>query len=155
MIYFISQRAQALYFTICVKQIISHRAASEIFHRLHNNGREFIVNKYDKNNAEIGARIKETRLKRNMTQETLSEKAEICNPQQISNIERGLSGVSVAKLKDICISLDISTDYILFGTTSRSAETAVSKYIKAMTDEQAANFLELTKAYAKTCGISE
>ena len=37
---------------------------------------------YSKANAEIGARIQEIRLKRNMTQETLAEKAGICNPQQ-------------------------------------------------------------------------
>lgn len=58
------------------------------------------MNKFDKNNAEIGERIKEIRLKRCMTQEMLSEKACVCNPQQISNIERGLSGMSIAKLKD-------------------------------------------------------
>ena len=51
------------------------------------------MNKFDKNNAEIGERIKEVRLKRGMTQEMLSEKAGVCNPQQISNIERGLSGM--------------------------------------------------------------
>ncbi len=31
------------------------------------------MNKFDKKNAEIGERIKEIRLKRHMTQETLSE----------------------------------------------------------------------------------
>lgn len=40
------------------------------------------MNKFDKNNAEIGERIKEVRLKRGMTQEMLSEKAGVCNPQQ-------------------------------------------------------------------------
>ena len=68
------------------------------------------MNKFDKNNAEIGERIKEVRLKRGMTQETLSEKAGVCNPQQISNIERGLSGMSIAKFKDICTALDIADD---------------------------------------------
>ena len=70
------------------------------------------MNKFDKNNAQIGERIREIRLKRNMTQETLSEKAGVCNPQQISNIERGLSGMSIAKFKDILRALDIYADYI-------------------------------------------
>lgn len=33
------------------------------------------MNKFDKTNAEIGKRIREMRLKRNMTQEELAEKA--------------------------------------------------------------------------------
>ena len=113
------------------------------------------MNKFDENNAEIGGRIKEIRLKRCMTQETLSEKAGICNPQQISNIERGLSGMSIAKFKDICMALDIDADYILFGISTHNVETILNKYIKAMTNEQAANLLEMVKAYARTCGIDE
>ena len=111
------------------------------------------MNKFDKNNAEIGERIKEIRLKRHMTQETLSEKAGICNPQQISNIERGLSGMSIAKFKDICRTLDVDADYILFGVSTHNVETALNKYIKKMTNEQVSNHLEMVKAYAKTCGI--
>ena len=113
------------------------------------------MNRFDKNNAEIGERIKKIRLKRNMTQEMLSEKAGVCNPQQISNIERGLSGMSIAKFKDICRALDIDADYILFGVSTHNVETILNKYIRDMTKEQAANLLEIVKAYAKTCGIGE
>ncbi len=113
------------------------------------------MNKFDKNNAEIGERIKETRLKRHMTQETLAEKAGVCNPQQISNIERGLSGMSIAKFQDICRALDINADYILFGVSIHNVETILNKYIKQMSNEQVTNLLEMVKAYAKTCGIDE
>jgi len=113
------------------------------------------MNKFDKHNAEIGERIKEIRLKRNMTQETLSEKAGVCNPQQISNIERGLSGMSIAKFKDICRALDIDADYILFGVSPHNADSILNKYIKQMTSEQITNLVEMVKAYAKTCGIDE
>jgi len=94
------------------------------------------MNKFDINNAEIGERIKEIRLKRRMTQEVLSEKAGICNPQQISNIERGLSGMSIAKFKDICRALDIDADYILFGVSTHNVESILNKYIREMTNEQ-------------------
>ena len=113
------------------------------------------MNKFDKDNAEIGKRIKEIRQKRGITQETLSEKADVCNPQQISNIERGLSGVAVAKLKNICTVLNIDADYILFGTSPHNVETVLNKYISKMTDEQTKNLVEMVKAYAKTCGIEE
>lgn len=111
------------------------------------------MNKFDKSNAEIGRRIKEIRTNRGMTQEKLSEKSGICNPQQISNIERGMSGMSISKLKDICNVLDVSADYILFGVSGRNIATMLDKYIEKMTDDQAANLLEMVKAYAKTCGI--
>ena len=113
------------------------------------------MNKFDSDNAEIGKRIREIRLKRGMTQEVLSEKAGVCNPQQISNIERGLSGMSIAKFKDICRVLEIDADYILFGVSTHNVETTLNKYIKEMTNEQVKNLLEIVKAYAKTCGIDE
>ena len=111
------------------------------------------MNSYNKTNAEIGARIKEIRLKRNLTQEDLCEKADISNPQQISNIERGLSGLSVGKLKDVCIALDINADYLLFGISSKNVETVLHELISEMTDEQVSILLEIVKAYSKACNI--
>ena len=94
---------------------------------------------YSKANAEIGARIQEIRLKRNMTQETLAEKAGICNPQQMSNIERGLAGLSVPRLIDVCKVLNIEADFILFGHTDKSVETVLHDYIKKMNPDQLNN----------------
>ena len=108
---------------------------------------------YSKANAEIGARIQEIRLKRNMTQETLAEKAGICNPQQMSNIERGLAGLSVPRLIDVCKVLKIEADFILFGHTDKSVETLLHEYITKITPDQLNNLIELVKVYAKSCGI--
>ena len=110
--------------------------------------------RYKKDNAEIGSRVKELREKRKWTQEELAERTGISNSQQVSNIERGLSGMSIPTLKAVCKALDADADYLLFGITAKSTDTVLSKYIKEMTDEQAANLLEMVKAYAKTCGIS-
>ncbi len=111
------------------------------------------MNKYDENNFEIGKRIKEIRIKRGMTQETLSEKSGICNAQQISNIERGLSGMSIAKFKDICIALNTNADYLLFGITAHNAQTVLNEYMEDMTSGQIKNLVDIVRAYAKTCGI--
>ena len=110
---------------------------------------------YNKENAEIGARIQKIRIKRNITQEVLAEKAGICNPQQMSNIERGSAGLSIPRLKDLCKALDVDADYILFGITEKNIETILHKYIEQMTPEQINNLLELVKIYAKACGIRE
>ena len=90
-----------------------------------------------------------------MTQETLAEKAGICNSQQMSNIERGSAGLSVPRLKAVCRALNIDADYILFGLTTTNAETALHKYIKQMSSEQIDNLMEIIKIYAKTFGIKE
>lgn len=90
-----------------------------------------------------------------MTQEVLAEKANICNSQQMSNIERGLAGVSVARFKDICKVLDIEADYLLFGISLNNAETVFHKYLDKMNSSQVENLLELVKVYAKSCGINE
>ncbi len=104
-------------------------------------------------NASVGARIKEIRLKRNMTQDVFAEKAGICSGQQVSNIERGVRGVSLPKLKDICQVLEIESDYLLFGVTSNNAETQLNKYLKQMNEEQLKYVIETVKLYAKSCGI--
>lgn len=113
-----------------------------------------MYDRYKKENAEIGARVKELRNKRKLTQDDLAERTGISNSQQVSNIERGLSGMSIATLKSICKALDVDTDYIIFGISPKSADTILSKYIKEMSSEQVANLLEMVKAYAKTCGIN-
>ena len=80
----------------------------------------------DKNNAAIGERIKEIRLKRNITQEALAEKVNLGSAQQVSDIERGLCGLSVAKLVEFCKALDVDADYLLFGTATRVASSVKS-----------------------------
>lgn len=84
----------------------------------------------------------------------MAERTGIGNPQQISNIERGLSGMSIATLKSVCKALDIDADYLIFGISPKSAETVLSKYIKEMSSDQVANLLKMVKAYAKTFGIN-
>lgn len=109
------------------------------------------MNKFDKTNAEIGKRIREMRLKRNMTQEELAEKAGICNPQQMSNIERGLAGISLARFMDICRVLNADADYLLFGVTASNAGDILHQYIEKMTPDQISGLIEIARIYANVC----
>ena len=113
------------------------------------------MKRIDKTNVAIGARIKEMRIKRHMTQEMFAEKADICSGQHVSNIERGINGVSVSKLMDICEVLDVETDYLLFGIRIGNVETQLQKYLRRMTNEQYQYASEFVKVYAKTCGLAE
>lgn len=111
--------------------------------------------KYNKENADMGARIKEIREKRCMTQEKLAEEIGISTAQQISALERGMIGLSLPKFRDVCKVLDIEADYLLFGISSRNAETVLNKYTEQMTNEQLNAVTELVRVYAKSCGITE
>lgn len=68
-------------------------------------------------NIEIGEHIKSAREKAKLTQEQFAEKIDV-SPQYISDLERGVVGISVAKLKQTCSALGISSDQILFGYTN-------------------------------------
>lgn len=105
-------------------------------------------------NAEIGARIKEIRLKRNISQDVLAEKIGVCNGAHLSNIERGYCGISIKKLISICEALNIEADYILFGVSSNNVETSLHHYLKQLTKEQSIYLLDIIKAYVKSCGIN-
>ena len=62
----------------------------------------------------IGSNIRTARKRADLTQEELSEILGV-TPQYLSDLERGLVGTSVSTLMRICIELNVSSDFILFG----------------------------------------
>ena len=62
--------------------------------------------------VKIGARIRETRLKQNMSQADLAEKAHISLPH-ISNIELGKNIMNLATFIQIVEALQVSSDLLL------------------------------------------
>lgn len=62
--------------------------------------------------ALIGARIKEVRLDRHLTQEYLANATDV-NVSHISNIETNKVKVSLALLVAICNAMNVTVDYIL------------------------------------------
>ena len=52
-------------------------------------------------------------------------------PQYLSDLERGLVGTSIATLIKICTELNVSSDFILFGS-NRDADTANSTLIEKL-----------------------
>ena len=64
-------------------------------------------------NIQIGDRVKRAREKSGMTQEQFAELISK-TPQFISDLERGVSGISIETLRTICEKLCISSDSILF-----------------------------------------
>ncbi len=104
------------------------------------------------NYAPIGKRLKEMRKERKLTQEAVAEKLNV-SCQHISDIERGLNGMSVPALMEFCKVLNVDADYILFGTATRNESNPINFVLSKMTPEQSVHAEEILMAYAKSCGI--
>lgn len=98
----------------------------------------------------IGMRIRRARKNKGVTQEYLAEKMDM-SCQHISNIERGLGGVSVPSLMEICNILNVSADYILFGKATKEDGNPINKILEKLTPQQMAHAEEILRAYAASC----
>lgn len=77
-------------------------------------------------NIQIGERIKAAREQTKMTQECLAERIEV-SPQYVSDLERGVVGVSLTTLKKICLVLNVSSDQLLFGANGEAISPVMQK----------------------------
>lgn len=102
------------------------------------------------NQAELGLRIKQCRKMQHLTQENLAELIDV-SPHYIYELEKGMKCMSLATLIDIASVLNLSTDYLLFGTqrvsTSSLAEEApvdrLSLLLRNLTPQQRDNLSDI------------
>ncbi len=86
-------------------------------------------------NIQIGAAIKAARERTGLTQEQFGELVSL-GTKNVSDIERGISGITVATLKRICEKLSISSDMILFGMQDKNDSEFLSERLSRLTPEQ-------------------
>ena len=86
-------------------------------------------------NIQIGEQIKLAREDAKLTQEQFAEKIDV-SPQYISDLERGVVGISLPTLKRACIALGVSSDQILFGSRSENRAAAIAKKCNSLSDQQ-------------------
>lgn len=82
-------------------------------------------------NIQIGERVRLARERSGMTQEQF---AELINrtPQFISDLERGVTGISIETLRTICEKLCISSDSILFADRHENDITELTAKFRRM-----------------------
>lgn len=97
-------------------------------------------------------RIKTSRKNKGYTQEYLAEKLNV-STQHISDIERGLNGVSVPALMDLCNALDVSADYILFGTAANHYDNPIILLLEKLTSHQRMYAEKILQVYVNSCGV--
>lgn len=102
-------------------------------------------------NIKIGEQVKIARESAKFTQEQLAEKLEI-SPQYISDLERGVVGISVQTLKNLCTILCVKSDRILFGETDNSS-TIILERFKSLSKEQIILLSEIIDKYIKAISI--
>ena len=101
--------------------------------------------------AKLGKRIREARLKKKMTQEQLSEKAEK-GAYYIGEIERGDKAPSLKGSVAIADALGVSTDSLLrdsVATGNVYVNNDVTKKLDALTPKQRICAVEILDAYIK------
>lgn len=96
-------------------------------------------------NIQIGEQIKRAREQAKLTQEQFAERIEV-SPQYVSDLERGVVGISIATLKRACIVLCVSSDQILFGNQASNRTELLAEKCITLSDSQ---FLLLAEIVAK------
>lgn len=97
-------------------------------------------------NIQIGKQVKLAREKSRLTQEQLAEQLE-CTPQYLSDLERGVVGISVALLKRLCVVLGISSDDILFAEESKNTLETIEEKGRVLSDRQFQLLVEIVDRY--------
>lgn len=103
------------------------------------------------NKIEIGSRLKEARIKSNLTQEQLAEKVDK-GTTYISDIERGAKLPSLSLFIKIVDVLDASADYILKGEIEFGKQyiyNDITKKLESLTPKQRLGVVDIINTYIK------
>lgn len=101
----------------------------------------------------VGERIRKKRVQLGMSQDELAEKIDRA-PKYCSDIERGICGMSIETMISLSHSLDISLDYIIFGTMTEEEiarqnddQLALLHILSKCSDRQRAYAIKLLKLF--------
>lgn len=97
-------------------------------------------------NIQIGNRVKKAREKSGLTQEQFAEMIDK-TPQFISDLERGISGISIETLKTICEKLFISSDSLLFPEQIQNDPSELFSKLQRMPPSLFHGVEQITNAY--------
>lgn len=105
-------------------------------------------------NIKIGEQVKKARERNGITQEQLAEKIDV-SPQYISDLERGVVGISVEKLKKLCVVLGVSSDEILFGNIQTESSAAFFEKISILSESQVLILSDIINKYIEAVSLDK
>ena len=103
-------------------------------------------------NIQLGERIKILRERANLTQEQMAERIDV-SPQYISDLERGVVGISVATLRRLCMALCISSDQILFGALVENRVEILANMCQSLSEEEFGILIEIVSKYVEAMNM--
>lgn len=106
------------------------------------------INPYDF--GMMGNRVKQARKAKRYTQAELAEFIDM-NPKNVSQLERGMTGISLSTLISICNTLDISADYILFGIKDSEQKNAITIMLSELSETEQLYAENLLSVYVEAC----
>ena len=106
----------------------------------------------DMSNAAIGGRIRQAREERSYTREKLAELADI-SADFLWEVEAGRKSMKVQNLGKIAAALCISTDYLIYGTSSYKENSKLNSMISAMPEDVQKQAEKLLFVFADTFRI--
>ena len=89
-------------------------------------------------NITLGKKIWDARKKAKLTREQLAEKINV-SVRFLADVESGLTGVYVTTLKALCLTLDVSADYLLGIDIDEKNYDSILKKIKRIPEEKLEN----------------
>lgn len=105
-------------------------------------------------NIEIGEQIRQARERSKLTQEQFAERIEV-SPQYISDLERGVVGISISTLRRSCTALGVSSDQILFGISTENRNDSIAKRCQNLTNEYFAILLDIIDRFVTAVEIAQ
>ena len=103
-------------------------------------------------NTELGKRLRERREYLNITREKLCELVDI-SPQFLSEVERGVKGLSVDKFLALCEGLGLSADYALRGKEAPSDVSPIIEMLATLDQEYIPLAEDMLKTFFKTVAM--
>lgn len=86
-------------------------------------------------NIHIGNQIRKARERAGLTQEQFGELVSL-GTKNVSDIERGVAGITISTLKRICETLSISSDQIIFGDRDMNDVQYIAEKLERLPPEQ-------------------
>ncbi len=86
-------------------------------------------------NIFIGNQIRVARERSGLTQEQFGELVSL-GTKNVSDIERGVAGITVSTLKRICEKLSISSDAIIFGEQNKNDVESLAERLERLSPDQ-------------------
>ena len=97
----------------------------------------------------MGERVKQARKAKRFTQAQVAETINMSS-KNFSQLERGMTGISLSTLISLCKALDVSADYILFGMESSKQKNSISIMLSELTESQQLYAEKLMEVYVES-----